>query len=68
MTHFVKADGNVWINADVVTGVSLVQNGSVWEVRAGLTSSGQLIRTFANQALATSFVDDLLSELGLSSL
>jgi hypothetical protein len=65
---WVKADGDVWVNLGIATGIQVYENTSTdWWVRSSL-GSGPTIRTFTTQAAAEAFVTALLSEQGLSGL
>lgn len=57
-----------WVNLTTVSSVSVVQNGSDWEVHAGSGSGAPLIRALSSQTDAEEFVRDMLAEAGLSSL
>jgi hypothetical protein len=65
---YIKCEGLVWANLSLLNGMNVVQNGSDWEVRSELTSSGQLIRTLGSEGAAQDFVEQVAAEIGLSPL
>lgn len=57
-----------WVNLSLVGSLSVVQNGTDWEVHAGSGSGAPLVRTLSSQNAAEEFVLGVLSEAGVSPL
>lgn len=68
MTFIAAQSADVWLNISAAPAVSIFQNGSDWEVRAGLITQSPLIRTLSSHSEAEDFVRDMLADVGVSPL